>query len=300
VTCTRSAAIPGNSAYPLITVGAVAHVAGNYQNCANISYVPIVTTPPDTNLANNHSCVNGVISAGVAHDVNITKTLTGTGPFPVGSSVQFTLHPGNSGPGSLSVGSGDVTVTDTVPAGFTYQGWSGNGWNCPSPAVNTVSPFTITCNYIGATVAGGNALIPINIAIKANAAGSFQNCSDIAYNHSPGDSWMGNNHSCVPFVVGTTSSWPMTAMVNTYNAGTPFGPQSVDIAVGGTVTFRNVDASSGWVINCVSAPVPCFAPLTLGAAPGNTRNTLPGTFPTPGTYVYHIVGYFINGTIIVH
>ena len=381
VTCTRSMVIPGNTGFPLITVGAVAHTAGSYQNCAHISYVPNVTTPQDMNLANNNSCVNGVISAGAAHDVSITKTVVPV-PFTVGGYVQFTLHPGNSGPGTLSVGSGDVSITDMIPAGFSFAGWSSpSGWACPSPAAGTAGPVAIVCNYSGPPVAAGNAMPTINIAIKANVAGTFQNCANITYNHPPGDNWMGNNNFCVPFVVGgntpvahdvnisktvgsgpftvggnvvftlhpgnsgpgslsvgpndvtvtdtvpagftfvsatgsgwacthsgtlitctyptgpsvgagnamnpinvtltantagtfqncaditynhppgdtwmgnnhacvpvtvmATSTWPMTATVNTYNAGTPFGPQSVHIAVGGSVIFRNVDASPG-------------------------------------------------------
>ena len=42
----------------------------------------------------------------------------------------------------------------------------------------------------------------IDIAIKANVAGTFQNCANITYNHPPGDNWMGDNNFCVPFVVG--------------------------------------------------------------------------------------------------
>jgi uncharacterized repeat protein (TIGR01451 family) len=260
VTCTRSTVIPGNTGFPLITVGAVAHTAGSYQNCAHISYVPIVATPQDMNLANNNSCVNGVITAGAAHDVSITKTVV-PGPFTVGGYVEFTLHPGNSGPGSLSVGSGDVSITDMIPAGFSFAGWSSpSGWTCPL-AVGTPGPVAIVCNYSGSPVAAGNPMSTINIAIRANVAGSFQNCADITYNHPPGDNWPANNHACVPFVVGTPPLPHDVDITKTVGSG-PF-------TVGGNVVFTLHPHNAG--------------PTTLSVGPNDV--TVTDTVPAGFTYV---------------
>jgi uncharacterized repeat protein (TIGR01451 family) len=284
VKCTRNLAIGGNSTYPLITVDAVSNTPGNYQNCADISFVPIVTTQPDQNLSNNHNCVNGVITATVAHDVSIAKTVV-PGPFTVGGYVQFTLHPGNSGPGSLSVGSGDVSITDMIPAGFSFAGWSSpSGWTCPSPAVGTAGPVAIVCNYSGSPVAAGNPMSTINIAIKANVAGTFQNCANITYNHPPGDNWPANNHSCVPFVVGTPPVAHDVDITKTVSGTGPFpvgssvqftlhpgnaGPGTLTVGSGDVTVTDIVPAGftfqgwsgNGW--NCPSPAVNTVSPFTI-------------------------------------
>lgn len=95
---------------------------------------------------------------------------------------------------------------------------------------------------------------------------------------------------------GTT--WPLKATVNIYNPMTPFGPQSVDIAAGGTVTFNNVNSGTAWTIRSVGTP--SFPDVPLATSPA-TANTVP--LSAPGTYEYKIDGtnpIVVHGFIIVH
>jgi uncharacterized repeat protein (TIGR01451 family) len=103
----------------------------------------------------------------------------------------------------------------------------------------------------------------------------------------------GVNMTCT--VTNLRAGWPNTATVNFYNPMTPFGPQTVDIGVGGTVAFHNVSSGVTLTISYVSGPV-AFAPIVV--ANGSTVTS--AAFTTPGTYAYSITGFGINGHIIVH
>ena len=78
----------------------------------------------------------------------------------------------------------------------------------------------------------------------------------------------------------------------------PFGPQTVNIGVGGTVTFNNVNSGKPWTITSFNSP--SFAPVSLATSPyfGTT-----GVFTVPGNYEYVIVGspsFIVHGHIIVN
>jgi uncharacterized repeat protein (TIGR01451 family) len=189
VSCTRSLAIAANTPFPVITVTAKANTAGNYLNCANVSFVPNPTTQPDQVPGNNNSCVNGVITGGgKTQDVGIKKG--GGGTVNAGATVTFTLNPFNVGPGSVGVGG--VTVTDPLLAGFTLVSATGTGWTCGPP--------TVTCTYNGPTVGASSSFQPITVVLTANTAGTFNNCTHIQYNGGT-DSVPGNNDDCARVVV---------------------------------------------------------------------------------------------------
>lgn len=106
----------------------------------------------------------------------------------------------------------------------------------------------------------------------------------------------GANVTCTFINVKT---WPSTAVVNIYNPMTPFGPQTVNISVGGTVTFNNVNSGAPWTITWLSGPG-TFGPVPLPTSP-SSGTTSP--FTIPGTYTYTINGtpsFTLPGTIIVH
>lgn len=130
-----------------------------------------------------------------AHDVGIKKT--GGGNFSVGAAVAFVLHVENIGPGP--VGSGGLTVTDTLPAGFSSitAGGMGVDWNC------TVSGQTVTCNYTGASIGTNQSFSSIVVHAVANSAGNFRNCAHVQYNGG-NETALGNNDSCTSITVKAT------------------------------------------------------------------------------------------------
>ena len=96
----------------------------------------------------------------------------------------------------------------------------------------------------------------------------------------------------------SASTWPLSATVYIYNPMTPFGPQTVNIGVGGTVTFNNVNSGKPWSITFVSGPP--FPTLALPTSPSITTT---GSFTVPGNYEYVITGspsFVVHGHIIVN
>ena len=105
----------------------------------------------------------------------------------------------------------------------------------------------------------------------------------------------GVNMTCT--VTNVRTGWPSSATVNFYNPMTPFGPQTVDIAAGGTVSFKNVNSGAVLTIQSVSGPA-SFGPITLASTNGFTLASSPLTIP--GNYEYSITGFVVHGHINVH
>src|SRR5205823_1698580 len=88
-----------------------------------------------------------------APNLNITKT--GPASFTAGQAGAYTLHVAN-GPAPAIATTGTITVTDPLPAGFTFTSASGAGWTCGS------NGQTVTCSHPG-PVAPGTALPNITV-----------------------------------------------------------------------------------------------------------------------------------------
>src|SRR6185295_17959518 len=63
-----------------------------------------------------------------AVDLSITKTHAGT--FVSGGTGQYTITVSNSGAAGIEREDNTITVTDTLPAGLTFNAASGTGWTC--------------------------------------------------------------------------------------------------------------------------------------------------------------------------
>lgn len=100
-----------------------------------------------------------------AADLTISATHS-PASFVPGSNGSYTLTVHNNGP-DLSNYSGNftTTVTDTLPAGLTFQSASGSGWSCGA------SGQLVTCTSSAAIASGNNfPPITINASVSSNAA----------------------------------------------------------------------------------------------------------------------------------
>ncbi|HLF00427.1 MAG TPA: hypothetical protein VI547_00480, partial [Anaerolineales bacterium] len=104
-----------------------------------------VSTPGESNTANNTDTDSVIVTAAPAPDLTITKTHVGN--FTVGVNSNFTLTVRNTGSGPTTAA---ITVTDTLPAGLTFVSVSGTGWDCSA----TVAP-NVSCTHPGPVAAGG-------------------------------------------------------------------------------------------------------------------------------------------------
>src|SRR5439155_792539 len=145
VTCTRASLAPTGGTPSTITIVVTApNEGGTITNTAAVS-----AATSDPNPANNTATASTTVTASA--DLSITKS---DAPDPVSAvgTLTYTLTVSNAGPSTAS----SVSVTDTLPAGVTFQSASGTGWTCSgtnasvtctraslAPTVDTPSTITI-------------------------------------------------------------------------------------------------------------------------------------------------------------
>lgn len=148
VTCTRASAAVG--ALPDITI--LTQETGAFTGTiTSTGLVSITGSATDFDNTNDASTASVDITTGT--DLAVTKTASAS-ILGGGQPMSFTLAPRNSGPFAAS----NVTVSDTLPAGFTGISAAGTGWSCG------VAGQTVTCTRASYAVAASN-----DITINATA-----------------------------------------------------------------------------------------------------------------------------------
>jgi uncharacterized repeat protein (TIGR01451 family) len=154
VICKSDNAIVAGSSYPLLTipVKVATNASSPVNNQASLSGAGI--TPSNSNI--------DTVTIDPAPILAISKAHSGS--FVQGAAATWTLQvTNNSGLASGATDGSAVTVTDTLPQGYTLQNFSGTNWNC-------TGSNTITCTS-SAVVAGADANFPL-ITLTVNVAGN--------------------------------------------------------------------------------------------------------------------------------
>ncbi|HBE16129.1 MAG TPA: hypothetical protein DDW51_00580, partial [Cyanobacteria bacterium UBA11367] len=100
------------------------------------------STGGSTNFHEVRNLLISTINPTPLPDIAIAKQ-SNTPTFVAGEIGEYTLTVTNLGPGPTY---GPVTVTDTLPEGFTFEGFQGAGWTC---YIDPRTPRIITCEYLG-------------------------------------------------------------------------------------------------------------------------------------------------------
>ena len=154
-----------------IDIVATVNATGPYANT-----VSVLGNEFDPNPANNDASVTAVPTS--VADLAVVKTVSNPAPN-VGSTITFTLTASNNGPSAAT----GVTVSDPLPAGYTYvSDTSGGAYNAGTGA------WTIGNLANGATTA-------IDITVTVNASGSYVNTATASGNET--DPTPGNNSSTI-------------------------------------------------------------------------------------------------------
>ena len=165
LTCSRADALGANASYPAITLTA------NVSSGAPVTLVNTVTVTGggESNTLND----TATDSASVTQVTDLVVSLTHSDSFTQGATARrYTIGVRNAGGAPTA---GQITVTDTLPAGLTATAMSGTGWSCNAgsltctrtdslPAASAAAPITLTVNVSAsapvsvinlATVSGG-------------------------------------------------------------------------------------------------------------------------------------------------
>jgi uncharacterized repeat protein (TIGR01451 family) len=125
-----------------------------------------------------------------AQPPSLTVSSSHSGSFRQGDSAdQYTLTVNNTGAGPTS---GQVTVTDALPAGLSPTGASGSGWNV------SISGQTVTATRSDALAAGSAfPALTVNVSVANNAPSSVTNTAAV----SGGGATNGNNTANDPTTI---------------------------------------------------------------------------------------------------
>jgi uncharacterized repeat protein (TIGR01451 family) len=186
--------------YCLISFTTGSSVAGKYVNTSST----ITSTNGGTGSAASATLIVGP---------QLTATSTHTGNFRAGDSVDtYTLTVSN---GNTAVAtSGAVTVTDTLPSGFTATAMSGTGWTC------TVA--TVSCTRSDALAASASyPAVTLTVSVSSADIGTYTN----SVTASGGGGFSAGSGTDVTVVIGVPT------------IGESFSPTTVAPNVSSTVTF---------------------------------------------------------------
>ncbi len=201
------------------TVACTCTESNTNNNSSNTDMVT-VTQLPDLTVAKIHAPANFTVN-----DVNDTFTITVTN-------------------GGFAATSGTVTVTDTLPAGLTFNGSTTAGWSCTAVAQ------VVTCTSTGVIASGGGtSAVVLNVNVASSTGSPLTN--NVSVGCTCTESTTGNN----------TGSDMVTVLqvVNITLDATPSG-QGLTISLDGGTVFT--------------------APHTYALIPGSTH-TIATTSPQP-------------------
>jgi large repetitive protein len=244
VTCTRASTIAAGSSAPNITLTAT--VAGNaatsLTNTASVS--TIAGTSPEVVTNNNSDSDPGTVDK---IDVGITKDDVGT--FETGTIETYELDVSSNG--NLAT-SGTTTVTDTLPSGLTYSGFTASGWNC------SAAGQAVTCTRGSGFAAGTTETIQLHVVAGPVAVPSVNNSASVS---TPNDANSANN------TFGPIST-PVTATVDLTIDKSASGAFRVGSSAAYTIAVQNRGARPTSGTTTVADTLP--AGLTPTGASGSS------------------------------
>jgi uncharacterized repeat protein (TIGR01451 family) len=305
VTCDRNGPNPLGTPIPAVTIaGQVNASGGTVTNSATIQPGPTGgVADPDT--TDNTATASVTVLPGA--DVRIAqKSVSSALPAIAGADVTFVIQPRNGGPAAAT----SVTVTDTLPAGWTFVSASGSGWVC-SNAANTVSCTRASLSAgatdditVLATTPGNLAVGPTgstytntaSITATSNDPNAGNNSGSVSVNVLPDGADLRLTKSKNPNPVAQGS--PMTSTINVINNGprTATGPLRVleqltgETFVSGSGTGWSCSAAAG-LVTCNHAnagglalndALPTLTIVTTATASGSVSNQACTGTSTPG------------------
>ncbi len=281
VTCTNDSAIASGSSYPTLTlnVDVSGTASGSIGNSASVSGAGITS-----NSGNDTISIQG--SASLA----ISKSHTGN--FTQGSTGVWTLVVSNTA--STGSTSGTVTVSDTLPTGYTLSSSTSTGslFSCSGTS-------TVTCTGTPGIAAGGSDTITLTVNVPANSPTSVSNTASTWGGgdpvHTSAGSAAASNTDTVTVIATTTTT--------AANETAAFSASSQSVALGATVTSGAGTVNSGTVTFTVMQGATQIGSATAPASVSNGNAAATYTLPggtNAGTYTivasYTAAGNFTSSS----
>lgn len=254
LTCTSTAGVASGSNFDPITVTTTipSTAATHYDLTAT------VTGGLGDPLSTNNTVVDPTTTALIT-EADLQLSMSGSGTFAPGSSASYALTVKNGGPSEILNGT-TMTLTDTLPNGMTYSGFSGTGWSC------SASGQLVTCTNSDGLSTGGSSVLSIEVAVDAAAGGTLINTASVAV-PSPDDPYSGNNID----ITSATSIGSADLEISKSHTGSFVIPSTGSSTGTFTIAVTNAGPNSAWA----SASDPITVTDTLPS--GLTYNSATGT-----------------------
>ncbi|MCL4877924.1 MAG: sortase [Anaerolineae bacterium] len=252
VTCNFATLAIGASETVTITVTVNPATLGTITNSATVA-----ATEPDPVTGNNNVSVNTTVQAPFA-DVSVTKT-DAPDPVVAGNPLTYTLTVTNAAAPTSNVDATGVVVTDTLPAGVTFQTVT----SAPTAGACTEAGGVVTCNF--ATLAiGASETITINVNVNPATTGNLSNTVNVTANET--DPTPGNNSASA-----TTAVQAPSADVSVTKTDNP-----AVVAPGGALTYTVT------VTNAATSTVPATGVVVTDTLPAGVTFQTVTSAPTAG------------------
>jgi LPXTG-site transpeptidase (sortase) family protein len=184
----------------------------------------------------------------VQADLSITKSHTGS--FRIGNPGTYDLAVSNAGP---SEAEGPITVSDTLPAGLTYDSFSGTGWTCSAVGQD------VTCTHAGDLPIGESTTVSLTVDVEATAAPSVTNTASVDSSTADPDDTNNTDQDAADVEPSADLSVTKVASADPVPVGSPFtytisvsnaGPSAAaDVQVADVLpsgfSFASADPSQG-------------------------------------------------------
>ncbi len=267
-TCDRSDTLTTGASYPALTV--TVNVASNAAS-PELSQVAVSGGGMSSPASGSDSTTINV------PDLAISTTPAGT--FTAGGTGTFNIAVSNNAAGATAGPTGGpITVSDTLPAQFSFVSASAAGWSCAAASQ------TVTCTNPGPINAGASAAtIPLMVSVSSSAEGAISDSASVA---AFADSNAANNSS-----TASVTFSPDLAITETHSGNFGAGTDGLfalsvnnvgNAATTGSITLTDTLAqpltfvsgnAAGWTCSAASQLVTCTNPGPL--APGALAASIP-------------------------
>ncbi|MBW4575193.1 MAG: DUF11 domain-containing protein [Aphanothece sp. CMT-3BRIN-NPC111] len=169
VTCTNTNVLVKSNAGPTPQSNSISAIDITVTPTAtgSVTNSGVVSTPGDTNAANNTASVTTTITA-ANPNVKITKT---AGTLALGQTGIYTIKVQNIG---TTVAVAPIVVRDTLPTGLVFVSGTGTGWSCSATGQNVV------CNNYSDITAGSSAPdLALKVLVGSQTASSINNTATV-------------------------------------------------------------------------------------------------------------------------
>ncbi len=274
-----------------LTLGAASwangdHLAGKvdefvvYNRALNPSEVSLLSTPITTDQRGGARMVGPSVDIG-ATEYQYDLAVTGNAPATAapGSTITYSLTVTNNGLDAVP----NVTLTDTLPAGVTYQSLSvPTGWT-----LGQLSGQTITATSAAGLAPGASATFTLTVTVNSSTAGGTTLTNSVSVSPTTDDSTTANNTLTLTTTAGiaqpsdpgfelphvgtgssayaydpSTSPWTFTSSAgvsgntSAFTSGNPAAPQGTQVAFlqdTGTVSQAVTFAAGSYTISVYAA-----------------------------------------------